>query len=114
MSPADGSLPLESPQPTARNGKTPNAPPVAKAPHADKDHVSARPANDPGENFDWSDPDNLAYFESPALAVYRGKNGHLVIRQERGWNDDDDLTICIPPDRAELFLLAVQTVAQEK
>jgi hypothetical protein len=58
----------------------------------------------PSEGFDWVDDDSIVLRQQPAIAVYIGQNGHLVIRQERQWNEDEDTVICIAPESINIFI----------
>jgi hypothetical protein len=75
--------------------------PAVIDPQPPKSSVSAP---GPSEGFDWVDDDSIILRHQPPVAVYIGQNGHLVIRQERQWDEDGDTIICIAPESIDTFI----------
>jgi len=75
--------------------------PAVVDPQPPKSSVSAP---EPSAGFDWVDDDSIILRHQPAVAVYIGQNGHLVIRQERQWDEDGDTIICIAPESIDTFI----------
>lgn len=44
-------------------------------------------------DFDWANDESVVLHSQSAIAVYPNNMGTIVIRQERGWNDDEDTVI---------------------
>ena len=64
------------------------------------------PSADQGDyrDFNWSDEDAVVLRRQLAVAAYRTPDGGLVIRQERDWNDEDDMCIVISPENVGDFV----------
>jgi hypothetical protein len=65
----------------------------------------ARPSNigpDNADDFDWSNDDSIILKEQRATAVYKNREGEIVIRQ-RCWPDEDAI-LFINPDQAVAFM----------
>jgi hypothetical protein len=65
---------------------------------------SRNPPCDDAEEFDWRGDDSIVLREQPATAIYFNQRGCLVIRQERSWDQNDDIFITISPENAQTFL----------
>ncbi|MPZ38498.1 MAG: hypothetical protein GEU95_10580 [Rhizobiales bacterium] len=75
--------------------------------HKAKTAAAARP--DVWE-FDWgaeADQESIVLAEQRATAIYFNRGNHLIIRQEKGWDDDDDHYICIDKHNARAFAIAL-------
>jgi hypothetical protein len=65
---------------------------------------SSASAPKPSEGFDWVDDDSIILRHQPSVAAYIGQGGHLVIRQERQWDEEADTIICIAPESINTFI----------
>ena len=52
------------------------------------------------EHFDWISGDSIAVREQPAIAIYRSAYGHVTIRRERSWDEEED---CFIPSPRKIF-----------
>jgi hypothetical protein len=70
------------------------------------DPPAPRPSADAPEasDFDWSNDDSIVLHEQPPIAVYINQSSGLTIRQERSWNQDDDIIIAIAPENVGTFI----------
>jgi hypothetical protein len=55
-------------------------------------------ADDEGHDFDWVENADIVVQEQRATAVYINPKGHVVIRQERSWCEEEDPFIVIKPE----------------
>jgi hypothetical protein len=69
---------------------------------------NARPHDEP---FDWADPNLIALAGSPAVAVYVGGHGHVVIRAQGVFPYEDDQLVLINPRDIWRLLDALRRVA---
>jgi hypothetical protein len=65
------------------------------------------------EDFDWADDPSVVLRSQPATAIYQNSMGHLVIRQERSWAQEDDPYVMISPENAITFMEALAKRARE-
>jgi ABC-type Zn uptake system ZnuABC Zn-binding protein ZnuA len=65
------------------------------------------------EDFDWHDDPSVVLRTQPATAIYHNGNGHIVIRQERSWAQEDDPYVMISPENAVTFMEALAKRARE-
>lgn len=65
----------------------------------------------PTAYFDWCDDDAVALHEQPATAVYIARDGAIVIRQERTWDEDGDTLVIIQPEHAKTVAEAILKLA---
>ncbi|MGX1354532.1 hypothetical protein AB7M49_008157 [Bradyrhizobium elkanii] len=101
---------------------------LARAPHLDSessafkadlakvDQIAVAAAAAPvvhDEEFDWHEDDSIILREQRATAAYRNRYGDLVIRQQAGWNDDQDTFIHISPENEITFLEGLAKRARE-
>lgn len=56
------------------------------------------------DDFKWNDPQGVLLQEQRATAIYRNSMGGIVIRQERGWDEEDDSYVIIAPENEQAFL----------
>jgi hypothetical protein len=56
------------------------------------------------DDFDWHDDDSVVLRHQPAVAIYRNNAGGVTIRQERSWDQDEDVTIYIDRDNIPAFI----------
>lgn len=64
----------------------------------------------------WQDAENAGDVilpEQRALAIYPNGKGNIVLRQEAGWNDDEDAVILVCPQHAERVAHALLNCARE-
>jgi hypothetical protein len=61
--------------------------------------------------FDWINDENIVVHEQHGLAVYPNLKGHVVIRQEAAWDDNDDPFFTLAPAHAVAFCQAVLDAA---
>ena len=86
-------------------------------PQRDNVHVASRglpavidppkaPASGPEakSDFDWGADDSVVLHHQPAVAVYINQAGGLTIRQERSWDQDEDIIIAIAPENVGEFI----------
>jgi hypothetical protein len=66
-----------------------------------------------GESFDWDTDEAIVLRSQPATAVYHNNAGHLVIRQERRWDEEMDPVVTISPENAVTFMEALAKRARE-
>ena len=74
---------------------------------ADIDPPEPKPsASEPGayKDFDWSSDDSVVLHHQPAVAAYINQAGGLTIRQERSWDQDEDIIIAIAPENVGEFI----------
>lgn len=64
-------------------------------------------------DFDWADDPAVVLRSQPATAIYHNPMGHLVIRQERSWAQEDDPYVMISPENAVTFMEALAKRARE-
>ena len=69
----------------------PEAKPSADAPEANSD-------------FDWNSDNSVVLHHQPAVAAYINQSGGLTIRQERAWDQDEDIIIAIAPENVGEFI----------
>lgn len=62
------------------------------------------------DEFTWDDPSDTVFPTTQGVAVYRNKDGDIVIRQEARYLDDEDSFIVIPESRVDDLILALQGV----
>ena len=60
--------------------------------------------NREAKEFDWVNDDSIVLHHQPGVAVYINSTGGLTIRQERDWNQDEDIVIAIAPNNIAEFL----------
>ena len=65
------------------------------------------------DDFDWSEDVAIILRSQPATAVYYNPAGHLVIRQERRWDEEYDPVVLISPENAVTFMEALAKRARE-
>ena len=65
------------------------------------------------DDFNWHDDPSVVLRSQPATAVYHNAAGHLVIRQERSWSQEDDPYVMISPENAVTFMEALAKQARE-
>lgn len=70
-------------------------PPTPKAP-ADAPEAKS--------DFDWNEDDSVVLHHQPAVAAYINQAGGLTIRQERSWDQEDDIIIAIAPENVWEFI----------
>ena len=51
----------------------------------------------PSADFQWASDEDVIVREQSAIAVYANRQGGIVIRQERAWDEDSDVFIVIQP-----------------
>lgn len=56
------------------------------------------------KDFDWSTDDSVVLHHQPAVAAYFNQAGGLTIRQERSWDQDEDIVIAIAPENVGEFI----------
>ncbi|MET4493483.1 hypothetical protein [Bradyrhizobium sp. LA7.1] len=56
------------------------------------------------DDFDWSSDPSVVLQGQRATAVYRNKWGHLVVRQEKTWDEDSDPFFVISRESCDTFL----------
>jgi hypothetical protein len=64
-------------------------------------------------DFDWADDPAVVLRSQPATAIYHNPMGHIVIRQERSWAQEDDPYVMISPENAVTFMEALAKRARE-
>lgn len=50
------------------------------------------------EHFDWIKDPSVAVQNQPALAIYQNPYGHVVIRREADWHEDEDAFVTVAPE----------------
>ena len=55
-------------------------------------------------DFDWNNDDSVVLHHQPAVAAYINHAGGLTIRQERSWDQDEDIIIAIAPENVGEFI----------
>ena len=55
-------------------------------------------------DFDWNNDDSVVLHHQPAVAAYINQAGRLTIRQERSWDQDEDIIIAIAPENVGEFI----------
>jgi hypothetical protein len=61
------------------------------------------------DEFAWAhDNPAIVCFEQPSTAVYRNPVGAIVIRQERGWSEEEDPFVWIQPQSLRCLIIALQ------
>jgi hypothetical protein len=63
--------------------------------------------------FNWNDDDSIILREQRATAAYRNRVGELIIRQQAGWNDDQDTFIYISSENEVAFMEGLAKRARE-
>lgn len=58
-------------------------------------------------DFNWLDDPDIIVGEQRALAVYQNSHGNIVIRQERAWDEDEDIIIVLRRENAERVARAI-------
>ncbi len=48
-------------------------------------------------DFDWAKDETVIFREQKATAVYLNEDGAAVIRQEKNWDEEDDIYIVVQP-----------------
>jgi hypothetical protein len=65
-------------------------------------------------DFDWSkEKESIVVRSVEAVAVYSNPNGDLVIRQQGGPLDEDDIWVVIPLERVDAVIDAMKDAAVE-
>ena len=65
--------------------------------------------DDDTSDFDWKrDAADIIAEYQPRIAVYPGGQGHVVIRAEAEWNDDEDRTILIARSNVPALIKRLQ------
>ena len=65
--------------------------------------------------MDWSEGEEIIVHEQRALAVYENNFGGIVVRQERGWDEEDDVVIVLAcPSAASRLIEAIQNRLNEQ
>jgi hypothetical protein len=75
--------------------------------------AQAGPSSPDYGDFDWLDDPSVVLRSQPATAIYRNDAGHLVIRQERSWAQEEDPYVMISPENAVTFMEALAKKARE-
>ena len=55
-------------------------------------------------DFDWNSDNSVVLHHQPAVAAYINQAGGLTIRQERSWDQDEDIIIAIAPENVGEFI----------
>lgn len=63
--------------------------------------------------FDWTGDDSVVLGEQLAVACYINTRGNVVIRQERGWDEQDDTIIVVRPENLGHLIGALQRLERE-
>jgi hypothetical protein len=79
---------------------------VAVRQPAEKDAPVATP-----EDFDWSNEEDIVLREQQSIAIYRNKHDSLVIRQERRWDQEEDVCIIVTAENIGTFIDRLTDVA---
>jgi hypothetical protein len=61
--------------------------------------------------FDWSDDEDIVLREQQSIAIYWNKQNSLVIRQERRWDQEEDVCIIITAENIGAFIDRLTDVA---
>jgi hypothetical protein len=85
----------------------------ATAPHIDADSPAFKAADRHFDDFDWATDESVVLHEQRATAVYQNRFGGLVIRQEKGWDEEGDPFIVIGPENTVIFMEALAKRARE-
>jgi len=56
------------------------------------------------DRFDWWKDDSIVVERQMSIAIYFNSRGHLVVRQEAEWNEDEDTFIYIAPQNIAAFI----------
>lgn len=65
------------------------------------------------EDFDWTTDDAVILREQRATAVYHNKSGELIVRQQRGWDEERDAFVYVSPENVTAFLEGAAKAARE-
>lgn len=76
--------------------------PAVMPPPSPKNAPAASP--EAFKDFDWSTDDSVVLHHQPAVAAYFNQAGGLTIRQERSWDQDEDIVIAIAPENVGEFI----------
>jgi hypothetical protein len=97
---------------TSSSSSTPPAPAVASALAAFQAALDRHPKPEPEDDF-WETLGEGAYelTEQPRTAIYHTASGHVGLRQENSFGDDDAVVI-IDPQKAEGVARAILAVAR--
>jgi hypothetical protein len=79
---------------------------VAVTQPAEKDAPAAAP-----NDFDWGNDEDIVLREQQSIAIYRNMHGGLVIRQERGWDQEEDVCIIVTAENINTFIDRLTDVA---
>ena len=73
-----------------------------------RDDPAPEPDDDTSD-FDWKrDAADIVAEYQPRIAVYPGGQGHVVIRAEAEWNDDEDRTIVVTQSNVPALIKRLQ------
>lgn len=70
-------------------------------------------APDDDEDFDWNSDPSVVLQAQPATAIYQNNFGHIVIRQEKRWDEEMDPLVIISAESAVTFMEALAKRARE-
>ena len=65
------------------------------------------PTKESSDEFDWLHDPSIVLQTQPATAVYINPMGDLVIRQEAGWDRDEDTFVLVSKQNTQQFLDSV-------
>ena len=63
------------------------------------------------QQFDWASSASVALREQPAVAVYPNDYGHVVLRRERSWDEEEDSVVLIAKTNVLTLVRAILVVA---
>lgn len=67
------------------------------------------------DNFDWSaDNEDIVQHTVQGVAAYINAHGTITIRQERGWDEDDDTIVVLTNDSARALADKLRELIQSK
>ena len=84
-------------------GKTPTLETLGTLPHPVEDSDWTK--------FDWANDEDIVLREQQSVAIYRNGQGSLVIRQERRWDQDEDVIIIVTAGNIDTFIDRLTDVA---
>jgi hypothetical protein len=61
--------------------------------------------------FDWANDEDIVLREQQSIALYRNREGSLVIRQERRWDQEEDVIIIVTAGNIDTFIDRLTDVA---
>jgi hypothetical protein len=82
-------------------GKTPALETLGTSPHTTED----------SDKFDWANDEDIVLREQQSIAIYRNKHDGLVIRQERRWDQEEDVCIIVTAENIDAFIDRLTDVA---